>query len=91
MKTEISGNTNQIRGVIKVVKRQEGFCFITDAAGEDYFGHRTAFQKSNGPEWDDVNAGDNVQFTPIQNGDKMRAIEIRVLPVAAVSTSGRRR
>lgn len=91
---EMNGNTNQIRGVIKVVKRQEGFCFITDADGNDYFGHRTAFQKTNGPEWDEIEAGAPVQFTPIPNGDKLRAIEIRVLPVAALAaaaTPARRR
>ncbi len=70
--------TDKINGVIKTLKREEGFGFITDrATGQDYFFHRTGLERTS-KAWIERAVDDAVRFTPIEGPKGLRAIEVQV-------------
>jgi CspA family cold shock protein len=48
-----------MKGTIKTLKADEGFCFILGEDGQEYFGHRTAFKNA---KLDEMREGDEVEF-----------------------------
>ena len=54
-------------GTIKTLRTEKGFGFIKDAAGNEYFFHRSAVQ---GESIDNLREGDSVDFELGQAGPK---------------------
>lgn len=76
-----------MRGTVEGLKTKKGadqtrptFGFITgDEDGESYFFIPTALQVTNEKKFEDIRAGDSVEFTPIKHPKGPRAIEVKTL------------
>lgn len=68
----------RMQGTIKRLLLPRGFGFITGDDGEDYYIQSNELM---GREWgaESVQVGNRVEFEPAANGDKLRAIKVRVL------------
>ena len=68
--------THRVTGVIKSIKRVEGYAFVTHlATGEDYFFHRSALKEGVFAE---LEVDDVVSFEPVDGPKGKRALEVRV-------------
>jgi CspA family cold shock protein len=69
--------SHRVKGVVKTIKRAEGFGFVTHpATGEDYFFHRTAVK--NIP-FADLEPDQVVEFDAVEGPKGLRALDIRVV------------
>jgi CspA family cold shock protein len=62
-----------MKGTIKTLKADKGFCFILGEDGKEYFGHRTAFKNA---KLDEVREGDEVEFEEADSAKGLRAEDI---------------
>lgn len=63
-------------GHVKRIVREKGFGFIRDAGGAEWFFHRSEVQPKG--EFDMLNEGDSVSFTPGKSDKGPRATDVRV-------------
>jgi cold shock protein len=61
-------------GSIRTIRAEKGFGFIKDAAGKEYFFHRSAV---NGESLEDLSEGDNVEFDMGEGPKGPRAENVR--------------
>jgi cold shock CspA family protein len=70
-------NDSRIRGVVKSVKKSEGYGFVTHSAtGEDYFFHRSQVVDSDVP-FEGLEVDDAVEFVPSDGPKGLRALNVR--------------
>lgn len=69
----------KLKGVIKTIKKAEGYGFITHTAtGEDHFFHRSSLERTT-KSWDELELDQRVEFTPVEGPKGARAMEVRIL------------
>lgn len=67
----------KMKGVIKSVKKAEGFGFITHVdTGMDHFFHKSSLEQTSRKEWEELEVNDRVVFTSIDSPKGKRAIEV---------------
>ena len=74
--------TTQLKGVIKTIKKAEGYGFITHTAtGEDHFFHRSSLVRDEGDTipWELLELDQRVEFTPVEGPKGLRAVEVRTV------------
>lgn len=65
-----------MNGTIKRIKKNEGFGFIRDAEGTEYFFHRSALRNA---KMDDLAEGREVTFQDAEGPKGLRAEEVFVV------------
>lgn len=65
-----------MQGIVKAVKRDKGFGFITDESGQDRFFHANHLE---GVAFDELQEGDKVEFEPYteeKKGERARRVRL---------------
>jgi len=64
-----------MKGVVKTVYTEKGYCFIRGEDSKEYFAHRTACRNF---KWEELGAGQAVTFEPEEGEKGLRAEELYV-------------
>ena len=65
----------QKKGVVKTQFRDRGYGFIVGEDGENYYFNKSGFRGS----WKELTEGDRVTFELVPDGEKMKAVNVKLL------------